>query len=227
MSRDVTNEVRRNANIYGGGGSGKPAGVAATKRLDLAKGNTWQDPIQENITVLPTTLNYRDAVGLFGAENTYIKINLNIQSLLLGETSFTEADGYDSAVLRRRVLTTDPNYVDGGTDFSLDLVIENNYQPATTDTTLRGLAEPITRVDLVNHGTGNIYTDNYLDVQIYGPDRQPIAGDSLFSSVYSYFYVGFHARRTKRLPYNVDVVIGNRFLSGLKLEPEFSRIRVS
>lgn len=227
MTRDVTNEIQRNSLIYGGGGSGKPDGIVASKRLDLARGNTWQDPIVENITVLPTTLRYQDAVGLFGSENTYVKINLNIQSLLLGETSFTEADGYESAVLLRRVLTTDPNYVDGGTDFSLDLALENNYAPATTDTTLRGLAEPITRVDIVNKGTGNRYTDTYLDVQIYGPDRQPIAGDSLFSSVYGYFYVGFHARRTKRLPYNVDVVIGNRFLSGLKLEPENRNIRVS
>lgn len=35
-----------------------------------------------------------------------------------------------------------------------------------------------------------------------------------------FFYIGFHARNTKRLPYNVSLVVGEEYVSGLDTDQE-------
>ena len=36
----------------------------------------------ERVTAIPYTSNYKDTVGLFGAENIFIKVQLNVQNTL-------------------------------------------------------------------------------------------------------------------------------------------------
>ena len=42
-----------------------------------------------------------------------------------------------------------------------------------------------------------------------------------------FFYIGFHARNTKRLPYNVNLKVGGEFISEYDLTPEERRYLVS
>jgi hypothetical protein len=67
-------------------------------------------------------------------------------------------------------------------------------------------------VDLTNLKTGNKYIDAWFDVTLYGKDKQPVEGDFLYTPTNSYFYLGFHARNTRRLPYNVDLKVGVEYL---------------
>ena len=73
-------------------------------------------------------------------------------------------------------------------------------------------------VDLENLKTGNKYIDNWFDVRLYSKSREEHPYDKMYVRLNDYFYIGFHARNTKRLPYNVKCVIGREYISGLSPE---------
>ncbi len=76
---DVTQEILNNHLLYGGSDNTAPGGLAVSKSLNYAKGASIQKPVLENVSVLPRRLKYADTVGLFGAENVFVKVNLNIK----------------------------------------------------------------------------------------------------------------------------------------------------
>ena len=81
---DVTNEVNKLIENMGGSGTTNPAYSSATRSLNYAKSrNNIHNAANEKVTAIPYQLNYKDTVGLFGAENVFIKVQLNIQSCLL------------------------------------------------------------------------------------------------------------------------------------------------
>ena len=70
------------------------------------------------------------------------------------------------------------------------------------------ISDGVLSVILFNRGTGNQYVDKHLDVRLYNRDREEHPYDIMYVRPSDVFYIGFHARNTKRLPYNVTCEIG-------------------
>ena len=67
--------------------------------------------------------------------------------------------------------------------------------------------------DLSNLKTGNKYIDNWFDVRLYTSSREEHPYDRMYVRANDFFYIGFHARNTRRLPYNVECIVGNEYVS--------------
>ena len=83
---------------------------------------------------------------------------------------------------------------------------------ATPALTLPGIGtETYLSVQLVNHETGNMYNDTHLDVRLYTSEHEEHPYDLMFIKPKDHFFVGVHARNTRRLPYNIEVKIGEEY----------------
>ena len=216
---DVTNEILNSHLIYGGSDNTNQKTLVASKSLNYANGASIHKPIVERITKIPYTFNFKDSVGLFGVENTFVRIDLNI---LDTGTDEVFVNGYE-----------DPNIsIDGGIevnyyesalfDESKDLTTVNTYEPAAI--TFGGLPdffEPKVSVSLDNLKTGNQYIDSWLDVRLYTKNKKEHAYNTLYLDLNDSFYIGFHARNTRRLPYNVNCVIGEQYSKKDSVDPEY------
>ena len=210
---DVTNEVNRLIQSMGGGSSANPAYSAINRSLNFAKHrNNIHNAANENITVVPFQITYKDTVGLFGAENVFIKIQLNIQSAATAFANITTAENDYLPVWTLEETGTTNDYDTGVLDFTQDLSIVNTYDPAIITNDLSAFRNPYLSVDLKNLKTGNKYIDNWFDVRIYTADREEYEYDTIYLAANDFFYLGFHARNTRRLPYNVQVDIGNEYV---------------
>mgnify|MGYP005712883483 CR=1 FL=1 len=45
-------------------------------------------------------------------------------------------------------------------------------------------------------------------MRLYNSGREEHAYDKMYVKFDDHFYIGFHARNTRRLPYNVEVTVG-------------------
>ena len=224
---DVTKQLERFNLQYGGMGSTAPANLAVNRRLDYAAGNSINAPVVETIAATPVVLNFENAVGLFGAENTFVKVQLNINSTLIQQDSFEDPDGYLTATYLRSAVEGDVGYDAAFVDDLADTSTLNDYDPAGNPSSLAELVDAVVSVDLENLKTGNIYIDNYLDMQLYGPDKQPLSSDNVYVGIKDHFYIGFHARRTKRLPYRAKLTIGTQYISSIEMTDEQRRYLVT
>ena len=50
---------------------------------ELCDGPSIQRPAVEHLSVIPFKFRYEDAVGLFGAENHFVSINVTVDQILL------------------------------------------------------------------------------------------------------------------------------------------------
>ena len=82
------------------------------------------------------------------------------------------------------------------------------------------IARPRVKINLKNLKTGNIYLDSWLDVRLYTQDREEHPYDVMYCGRRDSFYIGFHARNTKRLPYNVECIIGEEYLTDSELKKD-------
>ena len=210
---DVTQSIERAILNMGGSGTTNPAYAASSKSLNYAKDkNTIQNAATERVTAIPYVLNYKDTVGLFGAENIFVKVQLNIQSATSAFTNVNVPENTYYPVWTFYEEGVENFYATGVFDFTLDRVTVNDYEPAKISNDLSAFNKPYVRVDLTNLKTGNKFIDNWFDVRIYTKDREEYAYDTIYLSTNDYFYLGFHARNTRRLPYNVQLEIGNEYL---------------
>ena len=210
---DVTQSIERAILNMGGSGTTNPAYAASSKSLNYAKDkNTIQNAATERVTAIPYVLNYKDTVGLFGAENIFVKVQLNIQSATSAFTNVNVPENTYYPVWTFFEEGVENFYATGVFDFTLDRVTVNDYEPAKISNDLSAFNKPYVRVDLTNLKTGNKFIDNWFDVRIYTKDREEYAYDTIYLSTNDYFYLGFHARNTRRLPYNVQLEIGNEYL---------------
>ena len=210
---DVTQQINRSM-IGTGGGSSKPAYFSVNRSLNYARGsNSLINARQENVTAIPFSTNYKDTVGLFGAENVFLKIQLNIQNSL-SLVNGIDINDYTSATLDVSIDDSDLYWDTAFTDYSLDLNTVNTYDPAEIENdALDFVPNALVKVDLSNLKTGNQYVDVWFDTRLYTPDRQPFEYDTMFLPLKGFFYIGFHARNTKRLPYNVSMTVEDKLYS--------------
>lgn len=83
-------------------------------------------------------------------------------------------------------------------------VCRNAYEPAQLSADIIPAANSkYYKIELKNLKTGNIYIDSWLDVRLYNKYREEHPYDIMYIKQNEMFYIGFHARNTKRLPYNV------------------------
>ena len=248
--QDVTPQILKINNIYGASDYTNPAYGSSNRSLNYCEGGSITKPELDKVSIIPFALQYKDAVGLFGKENHFVKVTLNITT----ERAYVcyEEPGWECAVISDTA-EIDPHYesalitreenadqiIDGGIynpDFlnplasTIDGEVYNPDQLTPNAPRLDGglwgdyfPAEIIgnrlpygyssyVSIDLKNLKVGNKYIDDWFDVRLYRKDRKEHPYDKMYARLKDYFYIGFHARNTKRLPYNVECIIGTDLL---------------
>jgi len=212
--QNVTPQIIKTNEIYGNSYSTNPAYAASNKSLNYAEGGSIQRPELDHVTIIPYTINYKDTVGLFGKENHFVKVQVKINT----EASFAcfEEEGWECSVLNEQQQSIINTYLPAEVDELKDLTTVNTYDPAKIGANkLYQKFDPYVSVDLENLKTGNKYIDSWFDVRLYTKEREEHPYDKMYVRLNDWFYIGFHARNTKRLPYNVKCVIGREYISGL------------
>ena len=109
-------------------------------------------------------------------------------------------------------------YEDALLDFTKDLTPVNTYDPARISFGNTKNTDFYISIDLNNLKTGNTYIDSWLDVRLYTAEREEHPYDKMYVRLHDYFYIGFHARNTRRLDYNVEALIGNELIPASAVE---------
>jgi hypothetical protein len=215
----VTGRIQRKHLHYGGSDYTAQHATASGKSLNYANGPTLQRPERMTVYAMPMIDKWEDAVGLFGTENKFVLYTYSDKEILAA--SCLEDVGYECAAYHPfkpetdegwKGLKWDPKSWDEGPDYEEALWLAQNqipdYSPRKT----------FVSVEIVNHKTGNIYNDDWLDVRLYAKDRIEHPYPKMYVPWKEPFYAGFHARNTRRLPYDVDIVIGKEIvpLSGIE-----------
>ena len=208
---NVTTEINSKRNSMGGSGSSRQAYLSANRSLNLSSaGNNINAAAPKLVTAIPTVLSAEDSVGLFGPENKFIQLDLDIKSGSYEDREVVENTYFPVRQSSEQELFND--YYSADMDFLLDTERVNTYEPARSSTDLSNYGRPVISVELFNLKTGNRFIDSWLDIQMYGPDKRPVESDKIYTDVGSDIYIGFHARNTRRLPYSIRVEVGAEFL---------------
>jgi hypothetical protein len=226
---NVTDQVIRSHQLYGASDSTNPAYYSSNKSLNYAKSaNSLMNAQVERVTAIPAALKYADSVGLFGAENVFIKVQLDIENTIsIYVDNGSPVNTYYPATIDIDNQDLDFYYEAGILDFTQDLFTLNEYEPAVLSNNIDTVAKPLVSIDLENLKTGNKYIDAWFDVRLYTKNRIEFPYDKMYVDPKDYFYIGFHARNTKRLPYNVSMVVGDIFTSEYNLPPSERRYLAS
>ncbi len=212
---DVTAEILRNNQIYGASDYTGAHTLSASRSLNYAHGPSITRPVVEELNVIPFTFKYQDAVGLFGTENHFVRINVKVDrdfSKGCFEEQYWECAEIDFLAEEAEVY-----YNSAVIDNTKDTTIVNDYEPAEIQLQQKVplIYDPYISVDLKNLKVNNKYIDDWLDVRLYTKDRQEHPDDHMYVKLNDFFYIGFHARNTKRLAYNVELTVGEELRSGL------------
>lgn len=212
---DVTPQILQINNIYGASDNTQANTLVASRSLNYADGPTIQRPAVEHLSVIPFKFKYADEVGLFGANNHYVRINVTVDRDFSKECY--EEPYWECADIDYINEDFSAFYNAANIDINEDLNTVNTYEPAEIQlqSKIPLIYDPYISVHLDNLKTGNQYYDNWLDVSLYTRDRAPIAEDHMYVRLNDYFYVGFHALDTRRLAYNVELTVGAELRSGL------------
>ena len=210
-----------------GGGSANPNYLSVNKSLNFAKGsNSITNASTERVTVIPYTSNYKDTVGLFGAENVFIKVQLDVQNSLQIDDNGILISGYEEVVVGGKDPGTDIYWDAAYADYQDDLSVVNTFEPAVFTNELNHVPGAVIKIDLENLKTGNKYLDAWFDVRLYQKNREEHPYDTMYVPLGDCFYIGFHARNTKRLPYNVRMTVNGELISKYDLTAEQRRYLV-
>ena len=218
---DVTQQVRQSVTKYGGSGGALASGLSASRSLNFAEGASINRAIKTGtITRLPFTLKFNGSTGLFGTENTFVEITTAVQDIF--ENAIVKEGDYFTATLTNFV-GSDPYYNDALVDQNQDNTPQNEYDPGLISGVL-GNDTALYSCRLVNKGSGNKYEDCWLDVRLYTKQKEEHPYDEMLLRADDKLYVGFHARNTRRLNYNVEVIIGENFTTEYALTRDERRL---
>ena len=212
----VTGRINRFHLHYGGSDNTAQYNTAGAKSLNYANGASLLRAEDETIHVLPWTDKWADSVGLFGSENKFVKYNYATEGKIQLPQCFEDV-GYECMLYSPQWPDTDENYQCVKWDEYFDYPDGYEYEEALFNYDIidsDSIAKPkyYISVEIVNHGTDNIYNDDWLDVRLYGKDRVEHPYFKMYVPWGEPVYVGFHARNTRRLAYDVDIVIGKEIV---------------
>ena len=218
---DVTNQILNQVRIQGGSDNTNPATIAAARVLNYAIGPNAVQAERHKITSVPWTIPFADkSIGL-GVDNFYVKFKLDVEEprfacfepagwecARISSSSFDPSSDYDDAIMLESLDNND----DGSC--GLNYVCINTYEPAQMpNAQFYAQNKPRISIRVVNNGTGNMYVDKDFDVNLMQKSRRPIQEDEMWVTLNDEFYIVFHARNTKQIPYNVDLIIGEKVLN--------------
>lgn len=207
---DVTTELLRSNQTYSASDNTNPDRYSSSKTLNYATGGSISKAETAEVNVVPFSLEYSDAVGLFGVENHFIKVKLNI----IGDIVLKEymEPGYIKADINFTEQEADTDFTGGNLD-QTGAENDTGYNSAATPPlTLPAIGlDAYLSVDLRNLKTSNMYNDTNLDVRLYTSEHEEHPYDTMYIKPRDFFYVGIHARNTRRLPYNIQIDIGNEY----------------
>ena len=207
---NVTKEIQKNNIVYGASDYTAPAGLAASKSLNYAKGATILKPIRNEVTVIPHTIAYADSVGLFGAENYFVRVDLDITDNL-AKACYEEV-GWECAYINPTFVDLDTDYKMAVIDLDEDTSTINKYDPANIiESKLPRLPEAYVSIELTNKKTNNRFLDDWLDIRLYTAEREEHPSNKMYVKGRDHFYIGVHARNTRRLPYDIKCIIGREY----------------
>jgi len=213
---DVTDQILQHTRIYGASDNTAPQNLSASKSLNFANGASIQRAEDQRVTVIPYTLKYKGTTGLFGAENYFVKVHADVP------LDFTfkcfEEPYWECARISTEELDPSSLYQQAIIDETKDLEIVNTYEPAQITFKKKAATDSFISVDLNNLKTGNTYIDSWLDVRLYTSEREEHPYDKMYVRLHDFFYIGFHARNTRRLDYNVEALIGNELVTASAVE---------
>ena len=206
---DVTQEIQRNHIVYGASDYTAPSGLSASKSLNYAKGASITKPDRTTVSVIPFSMRYSDNVGLFGAENYFLRVDVNIKTDVA--LACFEEPGWECAYINQIAKELDNGW-DGAEIEGSDGQIINTYYPANIlENRLPRVPDSYISIDLTNIKSGNRFQDDWLDVRLYTQDREEHPYNRMYMKGLGHFYIGVHARNTKRLPYDILCIIGKEY----------------
>ena len=212
--QDVTKQIEKINRIYGASDYTAPHRHASGKSLNYATGASIQTAEPNIVTVIPYSLKYTDTVGLFGAENHFVKVKLNVTGDVILKC-FEEVN-WECAVIGQR--HPEENYWEPSKITEDGNTIDANYDEANmTESQLRGTNSYLS-VYLINKQTGLKCNDAWLDVRLYTEGREEHPYNTMYVKSSDTFYIGFHARNTRRLGYDVECVVGEEYVSYDQIE---------
>ena len=124
---DVSEEILQKHLFYGGSDYTGAHTLSSARALNYAKGASIHNPIKERLEILPYTFHYQDAVGLFGTENCFIRVDLNID--LSVALKCVEEPYWECAEITD-IDDSDSYYNAAIIDARADLETVNDYEPA-------------------------------------------------------------------------------------------------
>lgn len=207
---DVSNQVLNQVRHYGGSDNTSPGQLSSSKSLNYASGPSINNPVVELVKGIPFTIRLKGDLGLNGVENLYVKVNMDVDSLsaegnLLDANNWVQANIVSDNTVYADWTNADWDRTDADTDPS------GNYTAAVVSTGLYVLDDPHVGIQLTDKGTGNIYNDNWIEARLYTSEREEHPYDDMFVRGYGSFYIGIHARNTRRYEYNVECLIGTDY----------------
>ena len=226
---DVTEQIRQYHQLYGGSDNTQAGGLAASKSLNYAPAPTLQQAQRVSTTAYPFTFKLAGSVGLMGAENYYVRVQVELLTPLNPEF---EEDGWFPATLEYSNYPEVNTYVEAGIDFDADppppeppegdctgyidpnfpgVFTFNCYQAALITNPVPLFWDPLVSVDLNNIGVNNIYIDNWVEPMLYTREKKMWGYDKMYVRPSDHFYIGVHARNTRHLPYNINVTVGQEY----------------
>lgn len=213
--QNVTKQIERIHRIYGASDYTAPHRHAAGKSLNYATGASIQTAELNPVSVIPYTLKYEDKVGLFGAENHFVKVKLNVKGDVL--LKCFEERGWECAAVGERhpeeylwqKAIIDEDAVEGDAP---------TYEAAKMQKSELRKSNSFISVYLINKQTGLKCNDAWLDVRLYNEGREEHPYNTMYVKASDSFYIGFHARNTRRLGYDVECVIGEEYISYNEIE---------
>ena len=222
---DTSEAVLNRYLTYGGSDRTASKDLGASKSLNYAKGASLLKPAVERVNTAGYSLTYADSVGLMGPENYFVRFDLDI--IDSGNNHEEEEDWtllFFSTVDEPTVNT----YVSGVYDQEADdSGSVNDYNPSNFSAAIPSYIDSVIKISLENFKTNNHFIDSWLDARLYTKERMEHPFDTMYVGLKDSFYLGIHARTTKRLPYNVKCSVTTDIQSYSKLtneEKEYSSI---
>lgn len=208
-SVDVTDQILQTFRKYGGSQSVRENSLAPNSALVHGKGPSLQKALEQRVTTAPFEFVYQGQIGLFANENIFFKIFLDIKDIGSLNNCFEEP-GWECAKVDYKAMELDPYYNSALIDSN---AIEQDpfYEGAQFSNNLpisEGSTTSLVSIKLDNEGTGNKYEDANVDARLYSDCRYEHPFDQMFVPIRGFFYLGIHARNTKRNGYNVKCRIG-------------------
>ena len=202
---DITDQVLEQVRIQGGSDNTNPDVLGAAKTLNYAVGSNINKAETIKISSVPLRIPIKDAVGL-GRNNYYVKFSLDS---LQPRFACLEPAGWECARIELSVYDPSSDYEEGDLNETLDTETVNTYEPARfVQTKFASNDGPRLSVRLTNKGTGNQYVDKDFECNLVKKNKNPISKDLLWVRTTDTFYIGMHTRQTKKIPYNVELLIG-------------------